>query len=1056
MKQAHPRPSGLIRKSALCLAIAAGISSYAQAQETTSAILGRISAPDGTPAADTKIIIEHQPSGTLSEVKTNESGTYSVKGLRVGGPYKIIIDSDEFQDAEMRDLYLELGKTLRLDQTLGQLDITEEVLVVGTPDKSSSKGASSVFSERDIKNTPVFNRDIKDVVRNNPLAVVDDQGQLSIAGNNPRYNSITVDGIAQNDDFGLNYGGYPTKRPPVSLDAINQISVDTSPFTAKVGGFSGGLVNVVTKSGTNKFQGSMFYETMNDSFSGTPEGNSNLSLGDNTTFGLSAGGALVEDEAFYFVSYESRESNLSPGYGINGAGGNPSNVSAADYDRFLQVLSSTYGLSDSQADGLSDNDKKLLVKLDWNLNDMHRMDFSYQSQVNENESNTSDLAYQLRMASNAYTQKMESNTYVTHLFSEWSDAFSTEMGLSYKDVSANSQKRSPLGQVTVSVGTNEIVFGTDRYRYANIADTSTLQFHLDANYLLGDHGLKFGYQGSRVKLYNLFGDSVNGVWTFKSIDDFAAKKAATLSYKNAYTNNIDDLAYSTERLTHALYLEDNWALKNDLTLTFGVRYEQLASDSVPKENAAFVKTYGFSNTENLDGLGIVLPRVSFNWDLNNDMTLRGGIGRFSGGKPNVWIANSFTNDGITAVSAASSAITAAIADPANVDFSKIPDSVKASMKSGTGSVAYVDPDYKLESDWRLQLGWDQNLSIPYLGDDYLWSTEFNYAKKENSSFWVDSSRVEKRRTTDGGRIIYQSIYAANPNLVNNYDLMLTNADSDGRSIIWTTNLKKEWDNGINLFTAYTHQDITDANPGTSSTATSNYQYNVSVNRNEELVGTSLFEVKHRFILNLGYTAEFFKNNETRFNLSFERRAGTPVSWTLGAFNDNDLGDQRDLYNSDVYLPYIPTGPTDPNIDWVASDWPGATTAEEKYAQMQTLIQAAGLGKYAGGYAPKYSTTQPWVTELNLSIQQDIPGFAEGQKGTVYLTINNLLNLIDKNHGQVRRMDNPQQMLWDYDINAATGQYQYDQRFGGSDTRNWNKYIPEASVWRLKLGVRYSF
>jgi hypothetical protein len=286
--------------------------------------------------------------------------------------------------------------------------------------------------------------------------------------------------------------------------------------------------------------------------------------------------------------------------------------------------------------------------------------------------------------------------------------------------------------------------------------------------------------------------------------------------------------------------------------------------------------------------------------------------------------------------------------------------------------------------------------------------------------------------------------------------MLTNADSDGRSIIWTTNLKKEWDNGINLYTAYTHQDITDANPGTSSTATSNYQYNVSVNRNEELVGTSPFETKHRFILNLGYTAEFFKNNETRFNLSFERRSGTPVSWTLGAFNDNDLGDQRDLYNSDVYLPYIPTGPTDPNIDWVASDWPGATTPEEKYAQMQTLIQAAGLGKYAGGYAPKYSTTQPWVTELNLSIQQDIPGFAEGQKGTVYLTINNLLNLIDKNHGQVRRMDNPQQMLWDYDINAATGQYQYDQRFGGSDTRNWNKYIPEASVWRLKLGVRYSF
>lgn len=1035
---------GLMKKSALCLAISAGLSGYTFAQETTSSILGKITGPGGAPAAQTKIIIVHQPSGTVNEVLTNESGAYSVKGLRVGGPYQVTIDSNVFRDARLDDLYLQLGKTLRLDQQL-QDETLDEVIVIGAVVNSTTTGASSVFSEEDIRNTPAFNRDIKDIVRNNPMAIVDEDGNLSIAGSNPRYNSITVDGIGQNDDFGLNFGGYPSQRPPVSLDAVSQISVDNAPFTAKVGGFSGGLINVVTKSGTNEFHGSLFYEGMGNSFAGEPEGDGDTELGEESTFGVSVGGPLIQDKAFFFVSYENFTSSLAQLYGI-GSGANSSNVSAEDYERFTQILNNTYGYTDSIAGGTDETDEKLLMKFDINLADGHRMDFSYQVQDNEADRNSSEQAYRLRMASTFYTLKTETKTYVSHLFSDWTDAFSTEIGLSYKDLTTRSLTNSELGQVTVDVGTDEIVFGRDRYRHANIADTSTLIFNFDGNYLLGDHTLKFGYQGERLRLYNLFGDSTAGVWSFDNLDDFEAKAPSFLSYRNAYTNNAEDLAYGIERFTHSLYAEDTWAVTSDVTLTFGLRYEQLATDDVPPENANFVNTYGYSNTENLDGLDIFLPRFSFNWDINDTMTLRGGVGRYSGGKPNVWTANSFTNDGITLVVAPTSATNAAIANPDNVDFTDVPQSVKDAMTPGTGSTNYIDPDYELESDWRFQLGWDQALNIPFVGDGFLWSTEFNYTKKENSSFWVDTSRVEAGRTADGGRIIYESIYPSN--FANNYDLMLTNSDEDGRSIVWTTNLKKDWDSGVSLFMSYTNQDITETNPGTSSTASSNYQYNVSVNRNEELVGTGYYEVEHRFLINLGYTAQWFGDNNTSFNLYYERRSGRPFSWTLGAFNDSDLGDQRDFNNSDVYLPYIPTGPDDPVIDWAGSSL--------SYEQMAELIDAAGLAGYAGGYAPKYSSTQPWITDLDFSIQQEIPGFADGHKGMIYLTIDNLLNLIDSDKGQVRRMEFPQQILWDYDINPTTGQYQYDERFGGSVTSNWSEYIPEASTWRLKLGLRYSF
>jgi hypothetical protein len=1046
----------LMKRSTLCLAIAAGISGYAQGQETSSAILGKITAPDGSPAADTRIILVHEPSGTVSQVKTNSAGSYSMKGLRIGGPYKITIDSDIYRDAEMRDLYLQLGKVLRLDQTLEKVDAgaLEEVVVIGTMIASSTKGASSVFSEDDIKKTPAFSRDIKDIIKSNPLVVVDESGQLSIAGSNPRFNNITVDGIGQNDDFGLNYSGYPSSRPPVSLDAVSQISVDAAPFTAKVGGFSGGLVNVVTKSGTNDLHGSVFYETMQDSLSGDPEGGGDLDLGEETTMGFTVGGPLLQDKAFFFVSYESLKQDMSPLYSLNGAGGNASNISAEDYASFSKILQDTYGLSDSVAGGAGEKDEKILVKFDVNLGDDHRMDFSYQKQDNEFDRNSSDQAYQLRLNSNFFTIKTQSDTYSAHLFSDWTDAFSTQFGLSYKDLTTDSLKNSELGEVTVNIGSNEILFGADRSRHANIADTQTLQMHLDGTYLLGNHELRFGYQNQSVTYYNLFGQYTDGVWEFNSLADFEAKKPAFFAYRNAYTNKAEDLAYSAKRTTHALYAEDSWALTSDFLLTFGLRYEQLTSNDVPQENARFVETYGYSNTENLDGLDILLPRINFNWNLNETMTLRGGIGRFSGGKPNVWLANSFTNDGLTYVAAPSSATNAIITDPANVDFSQVPAAAEASLVRGTGSTAYVDPDYELESDWRFQLGWDQELTIPFLGSGYQWSTEFNYIDKQNSSFWVDTSRVEKGRTADGKRIIYKSIYSGS--LTNNYDLMLTNASKDGRSIIWTTNLKKDWDNGINMFAAYTHQDITEVNPGTNSTASSNYNFNVTLNRNEELVGNAYYEVEHRFVLNLGYAANWFGDNETRINLAFERRSGRPLSWTLDAYNDNDFGDQRDFQNSDVYLPYIPTGPNDTNIDWAGSNWPGATTNEEKYAAMLEVIKGAGLEAYAGGYAPKYSTTQPWVTDLDLSVQQDFPGFSAGHTGTIYFTIDNLLNLLDSSKGQVRRMEFPQQTLWDYDVNSTTGQYQYDVRFNGSNTKNWTEYVPEASVWRLKLGVRYSF
>lgn len=1081
----------LLKKTAAASAVAAALSlsSAAFANDTSSGIRGKIVGPEGNVAANTKITVIHTPSGSVKETVTNENGIYSLKGLRVGGPYMIVVDSDVFQDKTEEGVVLNLGEVFRLNMQLSpQGQAAETISVTGSYVGFDSTGGNSSYGAEDIARAPAFNRDLKDLVRNNPLAVIDADGGLSIAGQNPKFNSITVDGIGQNDDFGLNSGGYPTQSSPISLDVVEQISVNTSPFTAKIGDFSGGLINAVTKSGTNEFKGSVFYEFQNDSLAGTPkaaketrtqkeieDGKSipKYELGEQDTWGVTFSGPLIEDKLHFVVNYEQFNKTTPAEYGL-GEGSNQSNITQAQFSRFLSVLKDKYGITDQLAGDAENNDKKGLLKLDWNVNDDHRADFTYQWQDNSSDRNHSNRANTLRLKSNTYTLNTINNNFATHLYSNWSDSFSTEISISHKDTDIKSLTNSDIAQVNVAAigyqretdtlpyrSGNTIVFGRDSFRHANEAQTKTLKFKVDANYLVGDHELNFGYSYQRLNQYNLFAESSLGVWGFGSthrkfgvdgLDKLEAKQPEThrgagFSYKNAYTNNPSDTAYERTLQTHVLYVEDNWTVNDVLDITYGVRYERLSSSDKPKLNKGFAATYSYDNTENLDGLDIVLPRFGFKYYLNDDVIVRGGVGRYSGGKPNVWTANPFTNDGITFVELDTSVSSSLVRDPANVDFTKVPQIAKDSLKSGTGSTNYIDPNYKTPTDWRFQLGADMDVNIPFLGEDYKWSVEANYVKQENASFWVDTSRVETGRTTaDGQRKIYESRYDGA--LAENFDIMLTNAKDNGRSIILTTSLNKVWDNGVSMNMSYTHQDVTEANPGTSSRAISNYQYNVALNRNEALVGTSNFEVEHRFALNLGYKTQFVDGYDTSFDLFFSRRSGRPMTYTLGLFRDGDFGDQPDAYTNSVYQVYLPSGADDKNVDFKGS---GMT-----YDEMKAIMDAAGLSKYAGGYAPKNSITQPWVTTMDLSIRQEIPGFKEDHKGLVYFTIKNLANLLNNDWGQVYRHRFPQKSLWDLKGINDKGQYQYNKRFSGPDTRNYSDFYPEISTWQIKMGVRYSF
>lgn len=1046
---------------ALALTLALGASSMAYAADTTSAIRGTIVGPNGQPAPHTKIMLLHEPSGTVTEVETNDSGSFSASGLRVGGPYRIIIDSDQYQDMTKDGIFLQLGKTLRFNQQLTDGSDVERITVVGSKVAlSSNAGASSVFGADAIENTPSFNRDIKDVVRSNPLVntLGGDDNPMTIAGSNPRFNSITVDGVAMNDDFGLNSNGYPTQGSPIPMDALEQVSVEVAPFDAKENGFSGGHINTVTKSGTNEFHGNLRYETSDEDWAGkakSPFDHEEYDVPgvDKDTYAATLGGPIIKDKLFFFAAYEKSKEPVANNYGPSDAGvANPANITSAELARVRQAAQEVYGVDPGTYGASGDEElEKYLAKIDWNVTDRQRLAFTYMKTKSNQMRGLGGSDDALTLSSQFYNNTQDMDTYTLKLFSDWTDDFSTEASVSYKKVDTGRHPGSmAMGEITLNnfEGDDEhgVTFGPDTASHANELQTKTWTANLDATYLLGDHQIEFGVQYQKLDIFNLYVNGSKGAWEFDDLDAFIAGRAYDFSYTNAYTNDPNDSAAEYTTGSYAGYIQDKWALTPDVEVQYGVRYERIFTDDKPTFNQNFYDRHGFSNQENLDGVDIWLPRLNIDWYATDDLTLHAGVGRFSGGTPNVWISNSYSRDGVTTVS---------IPRTRNQyfdDITSVPQGYQDELVSGNGETDAIDPDFKIPSEWRANIGFDYNLDIPYLGDDWLWSTSFMYVRKEDSLSWTDLNRYDSGERATDGRVVYNNVEGGEQQP----DIYLTNSNRHGRSKIITTSLSKDWDSGVSLTMSYTHQDVTEGNFGDSSQARSNYAYNHVINRNQDQIGRAYYEVEHSFKINLGYKHEFFEGYATRFNAYFERHSGMPYSWLMGGeYNLPDgqccddfyaLGDQNGIYG--YYAPYIPTGPNDPAVSY-----------EDGFSYEQFMddyVRPAGLEGYAGGYVPKMTGHTPWVSRMDVSITQEIPGLMEGHKGEVYVMVQNFLNLLDKNWGRQEEVSYSYKNL----INAHYSDGD-DHQLVYHPVRNWehstqNDFDDEQSVWYIKVGVNYTF
>ncbi len=1050
----------------------------AVAQETTAQITGVVQSTDNTPIAGARVTITHVPTGSAQTVQTNAQGRFALSGLRPGGPYTISVAAEGFEPAAADNQFTRLAEPLAVDVTLQSA--LQEVVVAGT--RRQDVGVSSRFDSEQIANLPTINRDIKDVVRADALASLDPANvfALSIAGQNNRFNSLTVDGVRQNDDFGLNNSGYATNRTPVALDAIDQLSLLVSPWDVQYSGFTGGSINVVTKSGTNQFSGSAYYYYGDDGLAGSRSEDRPITLAfEEKTYGAALGGPIVKDRLFFFASYEQLTRTTPVDFGPAGAGFSSvvAPVTSALYEQLRTIAQQVYNFDPGEyRSSVPEEAERILVNLDWNVSDAHRVRVSFQrtedfDTTGFTTSATSAGVPRLQAPSFWYERGFKLDQAVAQLFSTWTDALSTELRIARKKV-ANRQE--PLGGLAIGEfrvqgfngapgPTGEVYFGPDGPRHNNVLNNETDQIRFRAQYLAGDHTLSAGIEWERLDVFNLFVNGSRGVFTFPSLAALQARTPSQLSYTNAITNNAADAAAQFAYSTTSLYLQDRWQVTPELLLSLGLRYERISSGDRPRVNSAFLGRYGFANNETYDGRDLLMPRVGFECEVAPRTTITGGVGLFGGGQPNVWLSNSYSNDGVTVanvtITPTATSIPQAVRDAAlNNATGQIPLAVQQYLATlqGTGTVNAVDPEFDLPSSWRYQFGVEQRADLPWLGEDWNFSATVTYTDVVDAVLWKDLRLVQIGTLPDGrpryGFRATDPVTAPGRGL-GTQDLLLTNT-SDGKSMALTLEAEKAWETRAGTFDlsiAYAYTDATDVSPATSSIAASNWN-NVAVSDvNNPREAVSNYEIKHRFPLRLSWRKAFFGDYETAANLFVERRSGRPYSYVFASssnafavFGDRQQQSGGGGGNGARQLFYVPRDQNDVVLA-------GSLT----WAALDAFIVNEGLDRFRGQITPRNGFNSPWVTTADLQLRQELPGFWSGHKAVVTFDILNVANLLNKDWGRFEQVSFPfaVPVVQVTGVDPATNRYIYS---GSVGSKNLSLSPVAQSVWRMQLGIRYQF
>lgn len=802
------RYSDLFIPHALAVAAAIVCVAPAMAQNTTAVITGQVVGADGAGVAGATVTIVHRESGTTTRATTDGQGRYSARGLRVGGPYTVTVAKDGNTETR-NDVFLALADATTVDLAL---QASQRIVVTGRAQRldRSQMGAGTQISNRELNTQASISGNLQDFARNDPrLSQTDkERGEISAAGQNTRFNAITIDGVRINDTFGLESNNLPTLKQPIPLDAVQSVQVNISNIDVTQAGYTGANINAVTKSGTNEFKGSVRHSLRDDGLSGERFNRTNGSYSpapvftENSTV-LTLGGPIIKDKLFFFAAYESlKSSRNTPAFGP--LGGTLTNVGLTPgfITNVQNAANTTYGIDIGNLDASASEllVKDTVLKLDWNITDTQRANVRYAKTEQSEPIYTGFGVRSIGLSSHWYDQVKSFDSLVGQWFADWTPNFSTEFKLSQRNMESAPDLNARLPLVTLQVtgalpagtpasvasGTRTLIFGTERSRHFNDLATKTTDLYLGGNLTVGEHEFKAGVDVSRNKIFNAFLQDTLGNYTFSGGTEGDALTAFTTGRPSSYQVQIAAPGFTlndgTARWTlgnNALFFQDTWKVNKDLSVIFGWRADQLDMSDKPVANAAAAAApvagnpatgarasggFGLNNTETPDGSRLVQPRLGFNWSFKDLVAtglqgqVRGGLGLFQGAAANVWLSNPYSNNGVA--TRVLSCNNLANCTTAGVLYNPNPDQQPVNL-AGTPPAANVDflaPNLRQPSVWKFNLGVEHEL--PWFG--LVAGAEVLHTKTNDGIYYKHLNLGVPTRTGSDGRELFYTAQGYNP------------------------------------------------------------------------------------------------------------------------------------------------------------------------------------------------------------------------------------------------------------------------------------------------------
>ncbi|MDB5249731.1 MAG: outer rane receptor for ferrienterochelin and colicin [Segetibacter sp.] len=1023
---------------------------YMLAQVTTSSITGTVRSTNG-PLAGATITATHTPTGTVYRTVTLTKGVYNLVNLQPGGPYKIEVSFVGYQPFTQDSVSLALGENTRFDADLSSTSSTLAEVVVTTTGSGARRktGAATSISRAQINALPSLNRSLQDYTRLTPQA-----NGNSFGGVSNRFNNITIDGAVNNDVFGLSGSGTPgggAGTTPISLDAIQEIQVVLAPYDITYGNFTGGGVNAVTRSGTNKLDGSVYYFLRNQNTVGKdPVSGVKTTDFSDKQYGIRLGGPIVKNKLFFFVNGELARRTAPT---LFNAGETGALITTAEAQALADTVQRKYGYNVGGYDAFSaaTQSDKLFGRLDWNINDKHRLTLRH-NYIKAFDDNISRSATLFRYGNNAYRFNNTQNITVAELRSRFSNRLSNNLILGlHKIRDFRSTYGTLFPSVEITQGSGTIQFGSERSSTANELDQDIFEVTNNLKYFKGKHTFTVGTHNEFFKFRNLFINNLNGRWSFNSVADFYANRPRQVqaTYSNVPGETKPSAAFSAAQL--GFYAQDEIQVNSKFRVTAGLRVDVPVVGDRPSFNkivdSTFKSQYSTSNIPNKQLLWS--PRLGFNYDVtgNRDLILRGGAGIFTGRVPFVWISNQFSNTGLLLSTISNTTI------PGGFQ----PDPTKQGTLGTAGrnfEVNLIDKDFKLPQVARFNLASD--IKLPGGINATL---EAIYSKTINNVLYKDinlapptgivdqtfNNGADKRiafssSTNAGGRRI-------NPDITN---AILISNTNQGYTYNLTAQLSKTWKN-VFASVAYNYNDAREVNSGASSTALSNWEFvQVVGDPNNPPLSRSNYALPHRITAVLSTNLNYSKFMKTSLSFFYVGNSGTRLTYLV----NGDLNSDGRFGNDLLYVPKNTSEIT--FADFLNANGTVRYTAAVQAAAFEKYISSNKyLNSRRGTYTERNGSSTPWEHVIDMRIAHDFFITRGENKHALQITFDvfNFTNLINQDWGRQYAVTNQAYNILSV-VNRTSGANigkGYNFSIGQEP---WNTTF--GSRFQGQLGLRYSF